>query len=514
MRLKEKIAATALAGALVGGWAQAQSTSPADSHGDTIMSQEQAKRLLGSVDAVMLFDSEDTGLASAGEVKRRLVTRKEVTEYLINSFKEDESAKRLQRSEIVLKKFGLLSQDFQLQPFLLKLLTEQVAGYYDEKTKTVNLLNWVPAAAQEPVLAHELTHALQDKRVDLQKWSNDGFKGISASSVEDNQRIRSDELETARQAVAEGQAMLVYVDYTKKHPDQQADAQATAPESSVMSRAPLMLQKSLEFPYLAGMAFEQALRGSGGKEVAFANALDHPPVSSFEVMNPAAYLTHSPVPVLHLPDVHTLLDGDWQPYDVGAMGALDVDIMASLFAGQDAAAELVPAWDGGIYYAAQKRSATVAAKQTSASIALLYYSQWKTAASAQAFAQMYAQELPRKYSRLHERTEDEDGDQVFSTEQGDVFIAANGRTLFLSEGFPLATARKLRDAAISVQTTGPLRMASMPRRYLPELSLALGKATAAHGMLHLAFAPERYTRTGNWAEKNHQSGKEMRDTAQ
>ena len=102
---------------------------------DIIMTSAQAKELLASVDEIMAFAAKDTGLAGVANVKRRLVTRDEVNKYLIKSFDEDESSKRLQRSEIVLKKFGLLDRDFQLRPFLLKLLTEQIAGYYDDKTK-------------------------------------------------------------------------------------------------------------------------------------------------------------------------------------------------------------------------------------------------------------------------------------------------------------------------------------------------------------------------------------------
>lgn len=481
------------------GLAMAQTV--AKPHQDTVMTREQGQKLLNSVDAVMTFDSDDTGLAPVLNVKRRLVTREEVTAYLVRNFKEDESAKRLQRSAIVLKKFGLLSQDFELQPFLLKLLTEQVAGYYDEKTKTVNLLNWVPASAQEPVLAHELTHALQDKRVDLQTWSNDGFKGESKSAAEDNQRIHGDEIETARQAVAEGQAMLVYVDYTAKHPDQQKDADANAVDSSVMSRAPLLLQKSLEFPYVAGIAFEQALRVAGGKEVAFTHVLDQPPSSSFEILNPQDYLAHTPVPVLRLPDVHSLLDDRWQPYDVGGMGELDVDMMASAFSGPTAAAALAPAWDGGLYYAAQRRTASAPEKQTSASIGVLYYSQWKSASAAQAFEQIYAAELPRKDSRVAERTKDEAiGEQVYSTRDGDVLLALRGRTLFIAEGFSVADARKLRDAVAEVQTSGPMRMAShAPAERLPELSLGVANALGAHGMLRFALEPGRYTATRNSA---------------
>ncbi len=95
-----------------------------------------------------------------------------------------------------------------------------------------------------------------------------------------------------------------------------------------------------------------------GKEAAFAGALAHPPSSSWEIMNPEAYLAHAPVPMLRLPDVHPLLDPEYAPYDVGVMGELDVRILAELFGGREMADALTPAWDGGVYYAAQRRSAT------------------------------------------------------------------------------------------------------------------------------------------------------------
>ena len=120
-------------------------------------------------------------------VKRKLITRDEVNKYLREKFDEDEGAKRMERSEIVLKKFGLLDRDFHLQPFMISLLTEQVAGFYDNKTKTVNLLDWIDPDEQKPVLAHELTHALQDQRVDLTKWSEVGPEDIAKNVEEDNQ---------------------------------------------------------------------------------------------------------------------------------------------------------------------------------------------------------------------------------------------------------------------------------------------------------------------------------------
>ena len=89
----------------------------------------------------------------------------------------------------MLKKFGLLDRDFHLRPFLLSLLTEQIAGFYDNKTKTVNLLDWIKPDEQKPVLAHELTHALQDQKVGLTKWSDVSAKGTARNVQEDNRAL-------------------------------------------------------------------------------------------------------------------------------------------------------------------------------------------------------------------------------------------------------------------------------------------------------------------------------------
>ncbi len=102
---------------------------------------------------------------------------------------------------------------------------------------------------------------------------------------------------------------------------------------------------------------------AGGKKTAFAGVLDTPPNSSFEMLHPAQYLKHAVVPSLRLPDVHSLLDAEYEPYDVGVMGELDVEMMAKLFGGVEVAEALSPAWDGGVYYAAQRRSATAAEKR-------------------------------------------------------------------------------------------------------------------------------------------------------
>jgi hypothetical protein len=458
------------------------------------LTSQQAKELFRSVDDILHFASDDSKLAVKHEVKRKLQTRSSVEKYVIEKFNEDEDAKRMQRSEIVLKKFGLLDRDFQLKPFLISLLTEQIAGYYDSKTKTVNLLDWIAPDSQKPVLAHELTHALQDQHVNLDKWENQSLPDISKSFADDNKHIATDETDTAREAVLEGQAMAVFVDYSLKpsgktllnSPELGAtlnDKLSDDSDSPVMARAPLLLQESLLFPYREGLSFEEALLKDKGVEGAFAGVLDRPPSTSYEILNPKSYERKVKVPLLRMPDVHALLDEQYDPYDIGVMGALDVRMLTELFAGEEAAVALTPEWDGGIYYAVQSKSAkTPEQRARTSSVALMYLSAWKDADAAKTFAAIYAQELIRKYSGVKRDSADEsNGEQIYNTSEGPVLVALNGNQVFTSESFDLTLARELELLMVGAQASGDLQAGS--RTPVPELSAGVVTVLAKCGLM-------------------------------
>ncbi|HTU51872.1 MAG TPA: hypothetical protein VMF56_14865 [Acidobacteriaceae bacterium] len=453
-------------------------STPANPSAPTHITPEQARQLFSSVDSILQFDSKVTGLPVLQPVKRRLVTRDEVEQYLTHQLQNDRDAKRLQSSELVLKKFGLLDRDFQLKPFLIQLLREQIAGYYDDKTKTVNLLDWIPPDEQKPVLAHELTHALQDQHIHLEKWDRDDDQPMSKNVEQDNERIATDEEDTVRDSVVEGQAMAVFIDYVlapsgktlltaPQVVDKMNEAMGDSSDSPTLANAPLVLQRSLVFPYIAGLNFVRAVWTAKGRDAAFAGMLDHPPTSTYEVMNPTVYLTHAPVPLLKMPDIHSLIDAQYRPYDIGVMGEFDVQVMAELFGGQAAANALAPAWRGGIYYTAQSKEATsTSAKDSTASLALVYLSRWATPEAALAFANLYAAEIPRKYDdAVIAPADDSDTPQemiktrIWKTSEGPVLVVVSGKTVFISESFPMDLARKLEfvmmgsivDSATSVQ---------------------------------------------------------------
>lgn len=515
------VALAAVLCAAVGGWAQ-QSGTPAkpqsgakaptqtapvtppqlQSGQTTIVEDEkpltkaQEKELLGDADSIFEFVSKDTGLPIEHPIKKVFITRDKVNEELRKKFDEDKSEKRMERSELVLKKFGLLDRDFQLRPFLLSLLTEQIAGFYDNKTKTMNLLDWVPIDQQKPVMAHELTHALQDQKVGLNKWEDPEPDNIAKNASEDAEHIRTDETGTAREAVLEGQAMVSFADYMLKPTgktlrdvpqvgQQLENGAGDMSDSPVLARAPLILQESLLFPYTAGLSFEQAVLMKTSTDRAFAGVLEAPPNTSAEILHPDEYLEKTPEPLLVLPNIHPVLESaGYAPYDVGVMGELDVRMTAELFGGKPLAEALAPEWNGGIYYAAQRKSATAEEKQTTKSIALLYLSRWKNPDSARSFFHVFEEELPRQYDGLVRRQKDEtsDDERVYSTSEGDVLLSIKGNEVWVSEGFELPTATKLREMITSAQGTGPLQEAKTESVPTKELVGSLMQWMGSFGM--------------------------------
>jgi hypothetical protein len=454
--------------------------SHADAKTPSKITPEQARQLFALVDVLIKFSSDETGLPIKSSVKRQLTSRDAVEKYLEEKFNEDEGTKRLQRDEIVLKKFGLLDHDFELKPFLLALLKEQIEAYYDSKTKTVNLLDWVGPDDEQPVLAHELTHALQDQHSNLEKWDNQTPDDVSTDSAGDNDHLAKDEMDTARDAVAEGQATAVMWDCVLqpmgkslvKDPevlDLVKNQMTSTEDSPIMARAPLLLSESMLFPYREGLSFEQDVWMDQGQAAAFAGALDRPPTSSWEIINPREYEKKHIPPIPLMPNIHPLTDPTYKPYDIGQVGQLDVHILSELLGGDNAARDLTPAWNGGLYWAGQSRSATTPAQQAdTASIGLFYLSIWKSADSASVFARIYSNSLGRKYSRVNEVSSgaaaggDGSVEKLFTTNEGPVLITTRGKMVFIAESFPLPLARRLTALIFDAQGGGPLHMVQTP----------------------------------------------------
>ena len=184
--------------------------------------------------------------------------------------------------------------------------------------------------------------------------------------------------------------------------------------------------------------------------------------------------------------MHGLLEADYQPYDIGVMGELDVRILTELFGGPEEAAMLTPQWKGGLYYAVQSRKARTAEQQAAtSSVALLYLSAWRSEAAATEFAKLYGRELSKKYSGVvrDPASESTSTEQVYNGSEGPVLIVRQGKQVFVSESFDLTMARKLQFLFFGAQQSEETQQAAHASPPADELTTHLTRMMAGCGMM-------------------------------
>ena len=439
------------------------------------MSDADAKKLFESVDKIFAFASEDTGFPQHANVKRRLVGSAEVEKYTREQQAKENYAQRFAHSELTMRKFGFLPRDFNMRDFLVKANGKQIAAYYDFDTKTVSMLNWISPEQQAPILAHELTHALQDQNYGLKNWLKipDDPNPTQLHSGEEDAK---DESPTARRAVVEGQAQVVFVDYVLKPAGRtlqntpgviyqmEDPAVKAVADSEMLHDAPMIIREMGTFPYVAGLIFEGELLQKGGKQLAFAGAFAQPPRTTQEVLQPKVYLEHEKVPTVELPDVHNLLGNQYSIYDSGGIGELDMRALLEQYGQRKTAAEIAADWMGARYVSFRKAGAAVASDPTIGDLALLFVSRWKTQQSAQHFARAYVSAVSQRYANAAAQPlvscagiQCPIASANFSTDDGPVLINEwADNTVVVCEGFDQGSAAKLvaalRDQAANVHT--------------------------------------------------------------
>jgi hypothetical protein len=251
------------------------------------------------------------------------VARREGLDDLDRSYPEA----RRRADEEVLKLLGLIEPGVDLRSISASVFGEGVAGYYDPRSKRLRIVaGTTPDALSEIVLAHELTHALEDQRF-----------GLAVTEGE------SDDAALARLALVEGSATLVMQQYLLRHIGAEkalggllGSAFQTGPD------LPKFLQDQLIFPYIGGMQFVQSLVQRGGGSWKLVDLADRlrVPDSTEQVLHPGKWVAvEAPLPVrLEVP-----LHDDWRRVTSGTWGEWQTDQL--LGGSADAAA----GWGGDRY---------------------------------------------------------------------------------------------------------------------------------------------------------------------
>ncbi|MGH9742443.1 MAG: hypothetical protein ACRD51_08835, partial [Candidatus Acidiferrum sp.] len=257
-----------------------------------------------AADEVLLQVSKITGLKQLTPLKKTLRSREEIRAYVIREMDDEKNPAERYGEERSTEAFGLIPKGFDLDHFMVELLTEQIAGLYDPKAREFYVADWIPLDDQRMVMAHELTHALQDQHFHIDAW-------VKAARP-------NDDAELARESVLEGGAMAAMIDYLLLGTGRSVqdlppfDPSVFAGDLSAtpkLKEAPPFLQDSLVFPYFAGLTFSAAiLRRAGWNGISA--VFDKPPVSTQQIMHPALYKSGKlPVPVA-VPSIEKLLGED------------------------------------------------------------------------------------------------------------------------------------------------------------------------------------------------------------
>jgi hypothetical protein len=207
--------------------------------------------------------------------------RDSVRVFLERKFNDDLPASELSGMERSYKAFGLIPASMDLRGFMLDLLTEQVAGYYDPKAKTLYVVEGDDEAVTNITISHELVHALQDQHFNLDSLQR---------ARDDNDRL------TTGQAVVEGQATLEQIGAMigsdnaitslpggwDRVRQMIREAQTSMP---VFASAPTILQETLIFPYLTGAEFMRKFK----QEVPGQSPYSRMPVSTEQMLHTERY---------------------------------------------------------------------------------------------------------------------------------------------------------------------------------------------------------------------------------
>lgn len=335
-------------------------------------------------DEVLAQMSQITGLKLRTPVKKTLRSREEIRAYVISEMNEDKEPGERYASARSAEAFGLLPKGFDIDSFMVDLLTEQIAGLYDPKAHEFYIADWIPLADQRMVMAHELTHALEDQHFQIETW-------VKAARP-------NDDGELAREAVLEGSAMAAMIDYLlnesgrslKDLPDIDPSMLVGDMGSTpALKKSPPFLKDALVFPYFAGLTFSADLLKNGwkGLPAVFSN----PPISTQQIMHPALYHSGKTPSTENLPDVDKLLGPDWTKLEENVMGEFGWKEVLKQFLGEDRASSLAAAWDGDRYVVYEH-------KRTKRLVLVSLLRLSNTAEGALFFGQ-YSEALEKKYDQ-------------------------------------------------------------------------------------------------------------------
>jgi hypothetical protein len=377
------------------------------------------------------------------EVKRDVTDRGALQDVMLKEFEEEMTPAEFHASELGMKALGFISRTLDFKGLMIKAYSEEIAAFYDPRTKTMHLIKEPEEALKKPltlieralgktngfnkdenktVIAHELTHALADQNFDLyalqKSIKNDDDRSLALSSL------------------IEGEATLTMVGAQMS--DWQGEKIAKIPAANLertfgllmsfmplaggktLREAPPILSESMMFPYVRGMVFCASQTNNGGWK-ALDDAYRNPPLSTEQILHPEKYGANPDVPMAI--DLGSLTIADpWKELGRNVVGEMQTGILLRKHGGKGAAV----GWDGdqfAVFEAPDDR------------IGLVWFSTWDTPEDAKRFANAYARFQSTKFGADVPKPDDVPDSLRRSHEDVVYAIERQGADVVIVEGF-------------------------------------------------------------------------------
>jgi hypothetical protein len=319
------------------------------------------------------------GLKFLQPVVYRSMKSAEFRHFLVKKIREEYTPGEIRDYARSLAMVGLVPEGVDFEACVTQVMDEQVAAFYDQDKAELYTFTDSPLTGNlsRMILAHEMTHALQDQHFHIGRWP---------LKCKDN-----DDMVSAHMAVLEGDATVAMQNVYKRSMQWKTaltDFQnAMAQDKDKLTRAPRYFRDTLMFSYQEGSAFIEELRRVGGQPLVD-RAFQKPPTTTAQILHPEKFHAAREEPVPSEPEA-TPPPG-WRRLTANAVGEFGVIVLLRQFGHEADAAAVARGWRGDRFRTFEAADGD----------GWLYWrSVWTSEAAARRFANAYRDVITSKNAR-------------------------------------------------------------------------------------------------------------------
>lgn len=358
-------------------------------------------------------------------VKSGLKTKEEIGHHVLRDMNESNTPEEFEASRKLLLKLGLIKKDFQLRDYMVKLLMEQVAGFYDPKTEEFFLAAWLPLSDQKTVIAHELVHALQDQHFNLKRFDN-WPKGDSDAELAAHALIEGDATLVMYQYIFAEQGITIDLNKVGSLTKLMLESTSANDDKQypVLAQAPGVLKESLQFPYVYGIGFVQEVLKQ--RSIQTVNSVyTNLPASTEHIIHPERFLSGDNPVKIEMADLNDALGKGWKRIDSDVQGEFGLQVMLAEFVNDPSSRVASDGWGGDRYelYEDPKTGALL----------FVTFTTWDSDRDAREFFGVYSSRIEKRY-KLDGPAQSGIDAKMYETDEGLASIAVKDKDVVIVEG--------------------------------------------------------------------------------